>query len=372
MDPYAKRRDRVTERLKAEGLAAVLFEDAEGRRNSSVRYLTGQPGDSLLVVVADGRSVLVAWDVNMARTYGHAGEILAYTDFARLAHRALGELLPRLGIAPGSKVELPSAFAYPRYVSFVEALPDYDLVCRNGGMDDYAYSLRAVKDEEEIAIYRRAASLTDELVERIETAVRSGRVATELDVALLIERECRELGCEGTGFETIAAGPSRSFGIHAFPAFGAGPFGADGSTILDFGLKLEGYTTDVTMTFLKGKLGAKRERMVELVLEARKTAFSRIAPGIATREAAAAVDELFSAAGFAMPHGLGHGIGLDAHEGPAVRNREDNVDLFEAGHIVAIEPGLYDPVLGGVRYEDDLLLTATGYEVLTHSRIVRL
>jgi Xaa-Pro dipeptidase len=371
-DERKARRERVAAKLRDEDLAAVLFEDAEGRRDLSLRYLTGQPGDAILLVAADGRSILVAWDVNMARIHGDADEILAYSDFERQPARALAGMLARLGVPSGSRVELPSTTAYPRYVDFVEALPDYDLVCRSGGLDDFAQSLRAVKGPGEIAVYRRASAITDALVERIEEAVRGGEARSESDIALLIERECRASGCEGTGFETLAAGPARSFGIHAFPSYGAGSFGSEGMSILDFGLKLEGYTTDVTMTFMRGELGPERERMLSLVLEARKTALAAIKPGAPTRAAALAADAVFSAAGMAMPHALGHGIGLDAHEAPAIRSRADNEDVFLAGQVVAIEPGLYDPELGGVRFEDDFLVTEDGPEQLTHSRIVRL
>jgi Xaa-Pro dipeptidase len=363
---------KVAAELRAQGLAAVLFEDAEGRRDPSIRYLTGQPGESLLVIAADGRSILVSWDINMARSMGEADEILAYTDFSRLPARALAGVLERIGAPRGAKVELPSTFAYPRYVSFVEELPDYDLVCRAGGTGDFASALRAVKDPGEIAIYRSAAAITDALMDGIEAAVRSGEIASELDAALLIERECRVAGCEGPGFETIAAGPTRSFGIHAFPPYGAGAFGAEGMSILDFGLRLEGYTTDVTMSFIRGNPGPERERMIALVGRAHDECIAMCAPGTATRSIAARADEIFAEAGLAMPHGLGHGIGLQEHEAPAVRNREDNQDVLEAGHIVTIEPGLYHPELGGVRLEDDVLVTAAGPEKITHSRIVRL
>ncbi|HOX33144.1 MAG TPA: Xaa-Pro peptidase family protein [Spirochaetales bacterium] len=370
--PHAVRRARVAQALEAEGLAAALFEDTEGRRDQGIRYLTGQPGDALLVIAADGRSVLVAWDLNMARELAQADEIRAYSDFERKPIRALGEIAAGLGLPRGSRVELPAATPYPRYVDYVEGLPDYDLVCREGGAGEALRGMRAVKDAGEIALYRRAAELTDRLIDAIEAAVRGGKAATEADLALLIERECRSLGCEGTGFETIAAGPARSFGIHAFPAWGPGPFGSAGMSILDFGLKLEGYTTDVTMSFLRGSLGPERERMVELVLAAREAAAAAIKPGARTRDAALAVDAVFAAAGLAMPHALGHGIGLEAHEAPAIRSRADNEDTFAAGQVVAIEPGLYHPELGGIRFEDDYLVTAAGCERLTHSRIVRL
>jgi Xaa-Pro dipeptidase len=366
------RRSRVAARLREEGIAALLLEDAEGRRDPSIRYLSGQPGDALLAISAEGRSVLVAWDVNMANEHGDADEILAYTDFQRLPAKAFTGALERLGVGPGARVELPSITPYPTYVDYVENLPDYDLVCRADGLASFILDMRAVKDSAEIALYRRAASITDDLMGQIEASVRTGRIATELDAALFIERECRIRGCEGTGFETLAAGPSRSFGIHAFPPFGAGPFATAGMSILDFGLKLEGYTTDVTMSFVRGRLSARAEHMIDLVQQAYAACLARCAPGVPSRTVALAADEIFTAEGFFMPHGLGHGVGLEAHESPAVRSREDNKAVLASGHIITLEPGLYDPELGGVRLENDVLITNEGAEVITHSRIVRL
>ncbi len=367
---------RIAARLKADGMGAALFEDAEGRRDQAVRYLSGQPGDALLVVSAEGPSVLVAWDLNLAKLLATKlppeGEILAYSDFERQPLRALGEVLARLGVPEGSKVELPSTFAYTRYIDFVEGLPEYDLVCRADGIDASLRDLRAVKDEGELAIYRRAAAITNSLIDEIEAGVRSGGIKTELDAALLIERSSREAGCEGPGFETLAAGPGRSWGIHAFPPYGAGPFAGEGLSILDFGVRLEGYTTDVTMSFARGRLPKQAEAMMALVERAHREAIAMLAPGVACRDVALRVDAIFAEAGLVMPHGLGHGVGLDAHEAPALRSREDCVDLLAEGQIVTIEPGLYDPVLGGVRLEDDILITASGHEVITRSRIVRL
>ena len=366
------RRARVAARLASEGIGAALFEDVEGRRDQAIRYLTGQPGDALLVVAAEGRSVLVAWDISLARLLASADEILAYTDFARLPLKALAEALVRLGVPKGSKVELPSTLAYPRFIDYVEGLPDYDLLCRRDGIDAELNACRSVKDESEIAIYRKAAAITNGLIDVIEAAVRSGEAETELDVALLIERSSREAGCEGLGFETLAAGPTRSWGIHAFPSYGAGPFAVGGMSILDFGLRLEGYTTDVTMSFVKGELGSEGERMLALVERVHDEAIAMLAPGVPCRDVALRADAIFGEAGYSMPHALGHGIGLEAHEAPTLRNREDNVDVLAVGQIVTVEPGLYDPELGGIRYEDDILITESGREALTRSRIVRL
>ncbi len=361
---------RVAARLAEEGIAAALFDDSEGRRDQAVRYLTGQPGDALLVVSASGGAILVAWDVNLARSMARGVEVIPYSDFSRLPKAALAGALDRLGVGPGSKVELPSTTSYPRYGEFAAALPRYALLCRDDGVDEFLRGMRAVKDAGEIALYRRAAAVTDAVMDEIEAGVRSRKLATETDVALFIERAVREAGCEATGFETLSAGPERSWGIHAFPAYGPGPFGSEGMSILDFGLKLEGYCTDVTMTFARGRLGAERERMIGLVQKAYDECVAACGPGAPARSIALRADAIFSEAGYAMPHALGHGIGLDAHEAPSIRSREDCADVLVPGNVITIEPGLYRPELGGVRLENDLLITDSGAEVITASRIV--
>ena len=371
-DIYSKRRERVAEALKSRGIAAARFEDFEHMRSPSVRYLSGHPGDAFLVISADASAVLVPWDLNMAEKMASVDKILAYTSFGRRSETAMRAVLAELGVPAGLKVELPSATPYPVYIDHVAALDEWDLVCENGGIDAALLAMRASKDSGELAIYGRVSELTDRLMDRIEEGVRKGRLATELDVALFIEKEARAAGAEGTGFETIAAGPARSFGIHAFPGYGAGPFGAQGLSILDFGVVLEGYTSDVTMSFVRGPLSPEQDRMVGLVRKAYDIGVEACRPGAAARDIATLVDEFFTASGFSMPHALGHGIGLEAHEAPGLNLREGNDAILSPGTIVTIEPGLYHPDFGGVRLENDVLITESGHKVLTSSRIVEL
>jgi Xaa-Pro dipeptidase len=112
--------------------------------------------------------------------------------------------------------------------------------------------------------------------------------------------------------------------------------------------------------------------MLALTEKAYKLALSKVRPGTPAAEPAAAVDAFFARAGKTMPHALGHGIGLDAHEGPPLRNRGDNHWTLEPGMVITIEPGLYDPKLGGCRLENDVLVTGQGGEVLTASGLIRL
>jgi Xaa-Pro dipeptidase len=371
-DIYRQRRERVAESLKARGISAARFEDFENLRGLSVRYLCGHPGDALLFIGADASSLLIPWDTNMAAKMASVDKIQPYTSFGRKAETATRAALLELGIAAGGKVELSSAMPYPIFVDHVAALDEWDLVCQNDGIDAEVLGFRAVKDEGELEIYARAAALTDALMNKIEEGVKNAELSTELDVALFIEKESRKAGAEGTGFETIAAGPERSFGIHAFPGYGAGPFATRGLSILDFGIVIDGYTTDVTMSFARGPLSAAQEKMISLVEEAHRIGVEACSPGAAARDVAGAVDRFFADAGYTMPHALGHGIGLESHEAPGVNLRDGNSAILAPGNIVTVEPGLYDPKLGGVRLENDVLITETGHRVLTSSRIVRL
>lgn len=372
MNAYETRRERVYDWMAAEGVAMLMMEDAEGRRDPSIRWLSGQPGDALLFLSVDRRCVLVPWDVNIAKLYADADIVVAYGEFERDAVKAARATAAHLKLPNGSKVEIPSSTPYPSFLRYVEGLADFDVLCRDGGAAEEIARLRSVKDAEEIALYREAAAITNEVIDLLEKEFEAGRLKTEADYALFIEAAARSRGCEGTGFETLAAGPDRSFGIHAVPAYTAGAFGGPGLSILDFGLKLRGYTTDVTITVARGPLKKTQEKMLSLVEKAYAQALALVAADLPTREMALAVDGVFAKGKKAMPHALGHGIGLEAHEAPAVRSRADNAWKLSPGMVFTLEPGLYDPDLGGCRLENDVLLTDKGPEVLTRARIIRL
>ncbi len=372
MNAYEKRRELIYDWMAREGVALVMLEDAEGRRDPAVRWLTGQPGDALLFLSVDKKSLLVPWDVNIAKIFADVDGIIPYVEFERHPIRTARAVAEHFKLPSGSRVEIPAVTPYPSFLKYVEGLTDYDVLCREGGVADEIAERRAIKDEEEIRIYREAAGITNEVIALLETEFQSGGLRTETDVALFIEAAGRSRDCEGTGFETIAAGPGRSFGIHAVPPYTSDPFGGPGLSILDFGLKFHGYTTDVTITVARGPLTRTQTRMLNLVEKAYAAALGMVGLGVGTREIALAVDASFGKAKKAMPHALGHGIGLEAHEAPALRSRADNEWKLQPGMVFTLEPGLYDVGQGGCRLENDVLMTEKGPEVLTRARIIRL
>jgi Xaa-Pro dipeptidase len=370
--PYRRRREVVSEWMRREGVALAVIEDFEGKRDPALRWLTGHPMDALLFLDAAGGSLLVPWDIILASHIADADTITAFAAFDRDTVTAIKKAAAQFGVKKGETIELPSKTTYPTYIRFQEQLGDYTLICREKGVRDVIERGRAVKDEAEIAIYRQVSAITNDLIDLIEQNVKNGGLKTEADTALFIEREARLRDCEGTGFETLCAGPTRSFGIHCFPSYTSGAFATNGLSILDFGLVYRGYTSDVTMTFARGPLSARQEEMLSLVEEASALGIAAVKPGARGSDIGKAVDAFFGSHGFAMPHNLGHGVGLEAHEAPSLSAKDENTWVLEPGMIVTVEPGLYENGAGGCRLENDILVTADGGETLTKSRIVRL
>lgn len=373
---FRTRREKMFSYLKEHGLAAAVFEDSEDGRDLSVRYFTGHPGDALLVLTAEGAECLCPWDENLAAKKAHVGKMLPYTRYDRAAEKAIPALLADAGCPEGGRVAFSPDISHRNFCKYEKALAGADggwkIECEGDSAHEYVVSLRACKDEYEIYCTRQAARITDAMTEVIQGKVRSGEFANESDVALYIERQLRADGCERTSFDTLAAGPDRSFAIHAFPGYTGGSWGTKGLSILDYGVCYEGYASDCTITIARGPLSKQQEKILDLVETAAAECLKLYVPGGKVRAASAKADEIFAAGGFAMPHGLGHGTGLQIHEAPFVSKKSGEGILFQSGNIVTLEPGLYDPALGGVRLENDVLITGSGNEVLTHSRIFRL
>lgn len=369
---YRLRQRRVFDYLSESRLETGVIVDLEGLRNRSLRYLCGQPGDALLFLFARGESLLVPWDVPLARSLATTDELIPYERYGRSLFACIKSVVRERG---AGGIELSAALPYPLVRALVESLPG--VVCREGGIDETLKGLRMIKDPGEIEALRSACRITDELIRALPALFKDRREVSELELALFLEAEARRRGAEGMGFDTVAASTRRSFAIHCFPNFTSEPIAAAGLSILDFGVCYAGYTSDVTITFTQAPLSSRQQAMVEAVQEAYDLALTLCKPGTDPVLLGERIQEHFESRGFHMPHSLGHGIGLDAHEAPLFRRMgppggEENRQVLQPGMVFTIEPGLYDPEQGGVRLENDLLCTAEGTEVLTSARILEL
>jgi Xaa-Pro aminopeptidase len=224
---------------------------------------------------------------------------------------------------------------------------------------------RLVKDAAEITVMREAAARLTGVADAAFAAVRRG--IAERDVAAAIEAALRRAGYERPAFDTIvASGPNA-----ALPHYRAGDrtLHTGDLVVLDFGGVLDGYCSDLTRTVSVGQPSPDAARLHAAVREAQSAAIAAVRPGKATTDVDAAARQVLVAHGLgeAFGHGTGHGLGLDVHEEPRVSKPRSDVPpvRLEAGMVFTIEPGAYLPGFGGVRIEDDILVTETGCEVLT-------
>ena len=370
---YRSRRNVLAAKMRETDTGACVFVDSEEHRDPAVAYYTNHANDAVLVIFSDGYSVLIAWDENLAKMNAFYDKLVPYMRYKNDAKDATKAILNACSShADNNKVELPPYLTYPDYLKFIDALDTYDCRCKEDGLHKFVIDCRMIKDEYEIECTREAARVGDLIIDEIEVQIKAGKIKTETDVALLIERMLRENGCQRTGFDTLAAGPARSFAIHAFPGYTAADWPAKGLSILDFGVVYNGYTSDTTLTVAKGPLTKEQEEQLVLVQKAYDEALKLYKPGKPIIDAAKKCDSVFAAAKRKMPHGLGHATGLEIHELPRVNMRATSDMLFKPGMILTCEPGLYDVEIGGTRLENDVLITEDGNEVLTHSRIIRI
>lgn len=369
---YADRRARITEYLIDNELGACIFIDSEAHRDPSIRYFTGHTSDAVLIIFETGSSVLVPWDEILAKKIAHCEKIIPYAKFKNSEVDAVKTIISSAKGLSEKKVEIPPYISYPDFLEFVDALPDFDVRCKKEGVHQFAVEMRMVKDEYEIECTKEAARVGDLIIEKIEEQIKTGEIKTEMDVSLLIEKELRLHGCERTGFDTLAAGPERSWAIHAFPGYTNAQWPGNGLSILDFGVVYNGYTSDTTLTVAKGELSPEQEELLELVEHAATECLRLYKKNVPVKDACALAEKIFEKAKRKMPHTLGHGIGLEIHEYPRVSTKMTADVTFKPGMIVTLEPGLYDEKLGGVRLENDVLITEEGNEVITKSKIIRM
>lgn len=369
---YKARRQKLADWMSLNDISAVIFVDNEEKRSPEIRYFTNHAEDALLIITKKGSSILCPWDENLAKEKAHVDLIIPYTKYELKPIKASLALLKTLKVPGKTRVEIPSSTSYPEFLRYVDTLADYDVLCNENFAHEFVTNQRQVKDAAEIKKARKAAEITNTIIDAIAEALKKNAFKTEMDVALFIERSCREHGCEGTSFPSLVANPSRSFAIHCFPNYTSGNFPASGLSILDFGVKYDGYASDVTLTIAKGKLSAEQEKQISLVEKAYDLALPFYAEGTPVKTPAVKVDEFFAKAKRKMPHSLGHGMGLQIHEAPWIRTKTSSSAVFKVGMIASLEPGLYDPKIGGCRLENTILITETGPEPLTRSRVLRL
>jgi Xaa-Pro aminopeptidase len=231
-------------------------------------------------------------------------------------------------------------------------------------LENVMLSIRKVKDDHEIDLVRKAVALAEEAFTAIRDQIKPGQ--TENYIAGLLIMELRSRGASGTSFSPIVATGSNSSLPHYRPG-GEVEIQNDQPCLIDWGAVLNGYCSDLTRTFLLGHVPHRIREIYKVVFDAQLAAIKFLRPGVTTMQADRVARDVIEKAGYGeqFGHGLGHGIGREIHELPSLRKTGGEEEL-RPGMILTVEPGIYLPGVGGVRIEDDILITHSGCEVLSN------
>ena len=229
-------------------------------------------------------------------------------------------------------------------------------------LENVMANIRKVKDDHEIDLIRKSVAVAEEAFDAIRAEIKPG--LTENYLAGLLVLELRSRGASNSSFPVIVAAAANSSLPHYRP--GEVLVQRDQPLLVDWGAVVKGYCSDLTRTLMIGRVSPKMKQIYKVVLEAQLAAIKFLRPGVTTKQADRVARDVIDAAGFAKQfgHGLGHGIGRDIHELPTMRKTGGEEEL-RPGMIVTVEPGIYLPGEGGVRIEDDVLITHSGCEVLS-------
>lgn len=222
--------------------------------------------------------------------------------------------------------------------------------------------MRKFKDQHELAMMGRAIRVAEDGFRAMCATIQPGQ--TELEIAARLEYEMKRRGASGPAFNTICAEGPNAAKPHAVP--GKRKIRKGSSVLIDWGARVGGYNSDLTRMVFVGSIPRKIGEIYKIALEAQEAAIAAIQPGQRMCDVDAVARKIITDAGFGeqFNHGLGHGLGLEVHEAPSLswRSKED----LAPGMVVTVEPGIYLPGVGGVRIEDDVLVTARSHRVLTH------
>lgn len=324
-----------------------------------VYYLTGfftDPHERFLglVIPAGGTPTLIvpALDLEAARADSSVQDIVTHTDTDNpyeLLRKVVGEVLC-LGLEK-------SHLTVDRYEAMTAALRAKTYV----DVEEPIRRMRLQKTPEEVVRMKRA-------VEVVEAVLRSGLEkvkvgVTEIEIVAELEYQMKRLGAQGPAFSTMVLAGEKSALPHGKP--GDRKIQAGELLLFDLGVYVDGYASDITRTFAVGELDTKQREIYETVLAANLAAIDAVKPGVTLASLDKAARDLIASRGYGdyFIHRLGHGLGMDVHEYPSVHGQ--NMDTLVEGMVFTIEPGVYVPGTGGVRIEDDVLVTADGVEVLT-------
>ncbi len=351
-----KRIRELRKKLQAENLDGLILihSDWMDSRFSLLRYITGFSGSTGLLVIGPKRADFFTdsrytdqarKQIKGVKVHIVKGSALdALKDFQQLAPKNCRFGIDSAHLTVQELGKLRHVWSQAIFVKTDSALSD----------------LGWVKEKEELQHIRKAVEISDTAFSRVLQLVKPG--VKERDIAAELEYQMIMLGSEKPAFETIIASGYRSalpHGVASAKKLKKGDF-----VTFDFGATVNGYVSDITRTIVVGKATARQKKIYNIVLRAQLAGIKKVKAGTSGKAVDDAARKVITRSGYGkyFGHGTGHGIGYFVHIGPRLSPLSD--DILKPNHVVTVEPGIYISGWGGVRIEDDVLVTRTGCKVL--------
>ncbi|MCK5517036.1 MAG: aminopeptidase P family protein [Desulfobulbaceae bacterium] len=344
--------------LQRRKLDAILITEPGNRR-----YLSGytaadhgiEESSGLLLIPAHGSPYLLT-DSRFTLQAEEEADGFTVELYAKGLYALLKKVLPRMGV---KRLGFESHYFLHSSAAKLEKMTgsiDIGLEPLTGVVE----RMRVIKTEDEIRLLKKSVLLNERVFQLVYSTIEPGM--TEIEIALAMELTMRELGAERPSFDTIVAFGTNAAKPHAVPTDRVLKSGE--IVLIDMGLVLDGYCSDMTRTFIAGKAGDTFLERLRVVRKAQQAGINAIRAGAVCRDVDQAARKVITDAGYGdfFGHGLGHGVGLAVHEEPRLGTRSRK--KLKAGMIVTVEPGIYLPEWGGIRLENMAVVREDGCEVL--------
>jgi Xaa-Pro aminopeptidase len=353
MDLSARRLEKLRRLFKNDRVDVLLVIS-----EPNVRYLTGFTGEASVLFVTQDRTLLVSDGRFTTQLQQECpGLDIHIRPVGQPLFEGVGEVVDKFGV---HRVGFePSGLSVANFETLKEKAKTVEWIGVTGKVE----ALRAVKDRTEVDAIRQAVDQAERAFSMLRASL--SQADTEKELADTLEGFLRKCGASAAAFAPIVAVGERAALPHARPTAEAKISDAD-FVLIDWGASSGPYKSDLTRVLVTGKVTPKFEKVYRTVLAAQEAGIAALKPGVKAGDVDAAARSVIEEAslGRFFNHGLGHGLGLEIHENPFFRRSNDS--KLKAGMVVTIEPGIYLPDWGGIRIEDDVLITPDGAEVLTH------
>jgi len=363
--------DELTRFMEKNKLDLIFLADWENARDVNMRYMTGHPMDAYLIISASGETTLIPWDVDLAKDHATADTLITEEN----SRRKYDEYVKAAVTTDSPLIGVNANIPYSLILSLKKKINGVKFIEDPFALDELFKKLRSTKSSQELDKLVKAAEIGNKTIKVIEKFAREEKDGTENDLSFLVAKKMREFGAEDNAFPSLVANVTRSHMIHCHPSAGNNKYSENGLALIDYGANYEGYVSDITIPLSFGKLNAEQEKIKKTVFKAYDAAIEAIDLGVPLWKISKAANDVIEEAGYHMPHGLGHGLGLAVHDSPGVRQKPDTEEgledwtevVVEEGMVFTIEPGVYIKGQGGQRLENDVMIRNGKVVVYTNS-----